>query len=254
MVADTRHPTRRDLLHTLIPMSDDQRKGRRAIETGPTGKTTGRNLATLRKRRGLTTRQLSAALERAGRPIPASGITRMEKGERAVTVDDLVALATVFDVSPAALMLPPEDSGPVHITPSKAVPWDVAWRWAHGEQPPYTPGGDDDPRGGRDWPERRRRFLAENQPYRNPDHLHEIVRYIAARIEGPWHLELDSNGEGEHGTLSLRSERTKRDDRETTLEDQVHAIADTYGISLPEARSRLYARLAEERSRREEDS
>jgi transcriptional regulator with XRE-family HTH domain len=233
-------------------MTTDQRKGRRAIETGPTGMTTAKNLAMLRKRRGLTTRQLSAALERAGRPIPASGITRMEKGERAVTVDDLAALATVLDVSPAALMLPAEDSGPVHITPAKPVPWLVAWRWAHGEHPPFTPGGADDPRGDRDWPERRRRFLQENQPYRDPDHLREVTRYIAARIDGPWHLELDSTGDSEHGTLSLRSERTRRDDREMSLEDQVHAIANTYGISLPEARSRVYARLAEERSQQEE--
>lgn len=211
------------------------------------------NLARLRKQRGLTTRQLSAALERTGRPIPASGITRMEKGERAVTVDDLTALAEVLDVSPTTLLLPAEDTGPVNVTPVKAVPWQVAWRWAHGEQPPFTPGGEDDPREARDWPERRRRFLAESQPYRDPDHLHEVTRYVSARIEGPWHLELDSTGESEHGTLSLRSERTKRDDREMTLEDQVHVIADRYGISLTDARIRLYGRMAEEHSKSEGD-
>ncbi len=76
---------------------------------------------------------------------------------------------------------------------------------------------------------------------------------MSARIEGPWHLELDSTGESEHGTLSLRSERTKRDDREMTLEDQVHVIADRYGISLTDARIRLYGRMAEEHSKSEGD-
>ncbi|MDG9706618.1 helix-turn-helix domain-containing protein, partial [Streptomyces sp. DH37] len=70
--------------------------GRRAIEAGPTGKTVATNIARLRKVRGLTTRQLSGELERNGRYIPASGITRMEKGDRQVTADDLVALAAVF--------------------------------------------------------------------------------------------------------------------------------------------------------------
>lgn len=249
MVTATHPKTRRDALLTLTSMTDEQRKGRRAIETGPTGRTVGKNLARLRQLRNLTTRQLSAALERVGRPIPASGITRMEKGERAITVDDLTALALVLDVAPTALLLPPNTEGPVSITSAKAVPWQVAWRWSHGEQPPFTPGGDDDPRADRDWPERRRRFLAENQPYRDPNHVNEVARYVSARIDGPWHLEVDSNGETEHGTLSLRSERTLRDDREMTLEDQVHAIAAATGIDLAEARTRVYGRIAKNEGR-----
>lgn len=76
MVADTGSNTRRSLLLTLMPMTEQQR-GRRAIEVGPTGKTVGENLARLRKIRGLTTRQLSGLLESKQRPIPASGITRI---------------------------------------------------------------------------------------------------------------------------------------------------------------------------------
>ncbi|MGW7344017.1 helix-turn-helix domain-containing protein [Streptomyces sp. NPDC054854] len=115
----------------------EQQRGRRAIEVGPTGTTVGLNLGRLRKRHGLTTRQLSGALERAGRYIPASGITRMEKGERSVTVDDLAALCRVLGVSPSALLLPltsqPTDS--VEVTGAGSVSAVDAWQWANGERP-----------------------------------------------------------------------------------------------------------------------
>ncbi|MFI1937706.1 helix-turn-helix domain-containing protein [Streptomyces purpureus] len=117
-------------------MTEPQR-GRRAIEVGPTGKTVATNLGRLRERRGLTTRQLSAALERGGRPIPPSGITRMEKGERVITADDLAALATVFGVSPSALLLPMTDSpsDTVEVTGGGSVPAGDAWRWGNGDRP-----------------------------------------------------------------------------------------------------------------------
>ncbi|MEU8524839.1 helix-turn-helix transcriptional regulator [Streptomyces sp. NPDC048629] len=121
----------------------EQPRGRRAIEVGPTGKTVAANVARLRERRGLTTRQLSARLQQAGRPIPASGITRVEKGERVVSSDDLVALAVAFGVSPAALLLPLTDSPSdvVEVTGAGDVAADVAWRWGKGERPiRLTPG------------------------------------------------------------------------------------------------------------------
>ncbi|MCX5211480.1 helix-turn-helix domain-containing protein [Kitasatospora sp. NBC_00240] len=122
----------------------EQPKGRRAIEIGATGMTVARNLSRLRKTRQLTTRQLSADLERQGRPIPASGITRMEKGERQVTVDDLLALAVALNVSPSALLLPLDDSPEhtVEIAGAGSVPADVAWDWADGKRPLRLPSGD----------------------------------------------------------------------------------------------------------------
>ncbi|MER5259750.1 helix-turn-helix transcriptional regulator [Streptomyces sp. NPDC002855] len=119
----------------------EQQRGRRAIEVGPTGKTVAANIARLRDRRGMTTRQLSGELERAGRPIPASGITRMEKGERVVTADELAALAVVLGVSPAALLLPLDDSGSttVSVTGAGDVPADEAWAWASNERPLRIP-------------------------------------------------------------------------------------------------------------------
>lgn len=142
-VAHTGCITSGSLLLTLLPMSEQQR-GRRAIETGPTGKTVGENLARLRQQRGYTTRQLSGLLERNGRNIPASGITRMEKGERQVTVDELAALAVAFGVSPSALLLPLEDDDDVdvEVTGAGRVPADAAWDWADGKRPLQWPEGD----------------------------------------------------------------------------------------------------------------
>lgn len=112
-------------------------RGRRAIEVGPTARTVSDNLKRLRKTRGMTTRQLSALLERTGRSIPASGITRMEKAERQVTVDDLVALAVVLGVSPSALLLPLADrpDEQIEITGGGSVPAETAWDWADGLTP-----------------------------------------------------------------------------------------------------------------------
>lgn len=137
ILGDTKRLTRRSLLLTLIPMSDEQPKGRRTIEVGTTGRIVAANLLRLRNAQGLTTRQLSAALERAGRQIPPSGITRMEKAERVVTTDDLVALAVVLGVSPSALLLPLDDSSEttVEITGGGSVPADVAWDWLDGQRP-----------------------------------------------------------------------------------------------------------------------
>lgn len=136
LAPDTGCTTRSELLLTLMPMAEQQR-GRRAIEVGPTGQTVAANIARLRERRGLTTRQLSAVLEQAGRPVPASGITRMEKGERVVTSDELAAFAAAFGVSPSALLLPLTQyaSDPVEVTGGGTVSAGDAWAWANGQRP-----------------------------------------------------------------------------------------------------------------------
>lgn len=130
------------LPHRLTDMSDQQ-YGRRAVEVGPTGKTVADNLARLRKIRGYSTRQLAIALEGKGRSISPSGITRMEKGDRVVTADDLTAFAAVFGVSPSALLLPltPRPDTPIEVTGGGTVAADDAWAWANGQRPlHYTEG------------------------------------------------------------------------------------------------------------------
>ncbi|MGW0494989.1 helix-turn-helix domain-containing protein [Streptomyces sp. NPDC003007] len=95
------------------------------------------NVLRFRTDRGLSTTRLSAALKEIGHSIPATGITRIEKGERRVDTDDLVALALALNVSPAALLLPAtEDSEtPVQLTEQVELPARKAWEWVDGDEP-----------------------------------------------------------------------------------------------------------------------
>lgn len=155
------------LPHRLAGMSDQQ-YGRRAVEVGPTGRTVASRLATLRKNRGYSTRQLAAELERKGRSVSASGITRMEKGERVVTADDLVALAAVFGVSPVSLLLPLTSTAeaPVEITGGGTVDALRAWEWGIGRLPLKLAEG----------PEARQQ-MEEHRLYGMPLWLQDHVRY-----------------------------------------------------------------------------
>lgn len=61
----------------------------------------------------------------------------MEKGERVVTADELVALAVAFGVSPSALLLPLTEKAddPVTVTGGGTVDAEQAWSWANGRRP-----------------------------------------------------------------------------------------------------------------------
>lgn len=101
---------------------------------GQAGTAVAANLAQLRKRRGMTVRQLSERLTELGAPILPSGITKIELGQRRVDVDDFLALAAALDVSPARLLLPDvgyEDE--VAVTPALRRPSWAVWGWFEGQ-------------------------------------------------------------------------------------------------------------------------
>lgn len=119
----------------LWRMTEEQRRrGPAATQVQHTGDHVRKNVERLRKANDWTMFDLAKRLKKAGRPIPQSGISRIESGERRVDVDDLTALAVVFGVSPAALLVPfthlPTD--PVEITGAGQVPAFAAWKWATG--------------------------------------------------------------------------------------------------------------------------
>jgi transcriptional regulator with XRE-family HTH domain len=138
-----------------------------------------RNVATLRKKRGLGVRGLSNALTELGRPILPSGITKIESQDRRVSVGDLVALAIALDVSPVRILLPPERiDDDVQLTPTRAAPRMAAWRWATGEQPLLDRDEEvpwDDPR--------VREFIRISRPYENSP-LREAREFLGKRIQG----------------------------------------------------------------------
>lgn len=102
----------------------------------------GRRLNELRRTRGYTLGELEARLTGVGRPILLSALSKIEKGQRRVDVDDLVALARVLDVSPNSLLLPSHTAidAEVELTSSTTLDAGTAWRWATQDRPP-TRGG-----------------------------------------------------------------------------------------------------------------
>lgn len=117
--------------NTLWDMSDEQRKARPATQYGPTAGTVAENVQRLRKRRELSIYQLSALLRKAGRAITPAAVGKIERQQRQVTVDDLMALATVLGASPQALLLPLRDdpAETIELTGAGTVPADAAWVW-----------------------------------------------------------------------------------------------------------------------------
>jgi transcriptional regulator with XRE-family HTH domain len=104
-------------------------------EPGPNGRRVGKNVKTLREAAGVTVRGLSARLGELGRPILASGVHKIEQGQRRVDSDELVALSLALDATPSRLLLTGE-AGTEDLVPlaqGVAVPSEAAWRWACGE-------------------------------------------------------------------------------------------------------------------------
>jgi len=105
---------------------------------GPTGLRVADRLAEIRRERGYTLADLEARLATIGRPVLLSALSKIEKGQRRVDVDDLVALARALDVSPNALLLPmgsDPERAEVALTSSSVVGLDDAWKWAIRDQP-----------------------------------------------------------------------------------------------------------------------
>jgi transcriptional regulator with XRE-family HTH domain len=97
-----------------------------------TGQTLAENVRRIREGLALSVRQLANRLTLAGRSISPSAIAKIERCERRVDTDDLMALAIALEVSPLALLLPQDLRGEVRVTGAPAVPGSQAWAWAQG--------------------------------------------------------------------------------------------------------------------------
>jgi len=119
------------------------RSSEKKVPLGPTGVRVRANVKKLRQAHGMTYRELSERLERLGRPIPVLGLSRLERGERRVDADDLVALALALEVTPNRLMLPDVDRPGIStrwlLTPTATGDPQELWTWAQGEELLETP-------------------------------------------------------------------------------------------------------------------
>lgn len=121
---------------TLMFMTDEKRRPRPAAQYGPIAQAVAKNVERIRKTRNMTIYSLSGELTKVGRPIAASAIAKIERQQRQVTVDDLVALAVALNTSPVALLLPSIwGDSPVELTSERQVAARTAWRWIRGLSP-----------------------------------------------------------------------------------------------------------------------
>jgi len=135
---------------------------------GPSSDRVRRNLLRLRRQRGLSAAELARRLADLGQPILDTGIIKIEKGDRRVDVDDLVALAVALNVTPNALLLPevvlPAGAAIVALTPQQDGRMKDLWAWATGEIPlghkPVT-SSDDEAARSAEWT-----FAVANRPHR----------------------------------------------------------------------------------------
>lgn len=104
------------------------------IEPGPLAHQVAESVRRIRESRGLTYAKLAERLIRVGRPIPVLGLSRIEKGDRRVDIDDLVALARALRVPPILLIFPFDQIPEMQILDTKASPWEGA-AWFSGRAP-----------------------------------------------------------------------------------------------------------------------
>lgn len=71
---------------------------------GPVGREVAASIRTLREERRFTYVELVERLAGVGHAIPLVGVRRIERLERRVDVDDLLALAVVLGTSPTGLL------------------------------------------------------------------------------------------------------------------------------------------------------
>src|SRR6266545_1902903 len=94
-----------------------------------------RRVRHLRERRGLSQQRLADRLAELGVPIERSQLARLERGERGVGVDELMALAFALDTAPAYLLLDLEADERTALVPGVAISPADARGWIRGQRP-----------------------------------------------------------------------------------------------------------------------
>ena len=92
-------------------------------------------LREVRRLKGWTQQQLADALASAGVKLDASGITRMERGTRGVTLDDVIAIAAALGVSPLHMLVPLENDEALNIAPGLTADTADVRAWIRGQRP-----------------------------------------------------------------------------------------------------------------------
>lgn len=109
------------------------------IEPGPLANQVARSISRIREDRRITYAELSERLAAAGRTIPVLGLSRIERGDRRIDLDDLVAIANALRVPPIWLLFPlGRDEPDVEVLPGVRVPAEAALAWFTGDAEAFS--------------------------------------------------------------------------------------------------------------------
>jgi hypothetical protein len=101
---------------------------------GPAGEVLAANITRVRTAQRISFAELSRLLTDVGRPIPELGLRRIERGERRVDFDDLLALCSVLQICPVDLMVSKDAAnGAYPVTPDDDYEADSVREWVRGE-------------------------------------------------------------------------------------------------------------------------
>lgn len=185
-------------------------------ERGPSGERVAENVRALRNERRLTLDDVAGRLADLGHPILKSGLSKIESGDRKVSVDDLVAISIALETNPNRLLLGGEVSrdDEFGLTEEFDVTSEAAWRWACGQL--------SDAAGPFPWArflgdgqahasvDEMRRFEAESRPHdppilMAPEEWRKTDPYRRALFELWWSMHQEGLG-GEHFDALLRNQ------------------------------------------------
>jgi 8-oxo-dGTP pyrophosphatase MutT (NUDIX family)/transcriptional regulator with XRE-family HTH domain len=92
-------------------------------------------LREVRRLKGWTQQQLADALVAAGVKLDASAVTRLERGTRGLSLDDVIAIAAVLGVSPLHMVVPLNGATSLDVTPEIAAEPAAVRAWMRGQLP-----------------------------------------------------------------------------------------------------------------------
>jgi transcriptional regulator with XRE-family HTH domain len=98
------------------------------------GPALGRQLRRIRRRKGWSQQRLSEELKALGHVLHPTAVLKVEKGTRAVTVEELLGLAAALNVPPVLLLLPLGEEDVVEITTNSRIHPGLALEWVCGEE------------------------------------------------------------------------------------------------------------------------
>jgi transcriptional regulator with XRE-family HTH domain len=109
-----------------------------AVKVATPTEALARQVTTWRRRRKLSAQALADRIAEDGGNLTRAAISRIENGDRGVTLEEWLQLAYALAVPPPLLFLNLESGQPVAIVPGAEVhPW-MAYQWATGAEAPVT--------------------------------------------------------------------------------------------------------------------